>query len=468
MAGRRLTKTVIDGLGPRDKDYVEWCAELPGFGVRVRPSGSKTFITQYRTGGRNSPTRKVTIGAFGKLTADQARSEARRILAGAELGTDVAEERAKARAAVTVTELCNLYVEAAERGEVIGRNDRAKKASTLVSDRSRIERHIKPLLGRKLARDLKRADIENFMHAVARGATAVADDGEKRKGRARPTGGKGTATRTVRLLGGMFSWALAQRPPMAEINPVHGARKFADKKGERFLSTAELQRLGDTLREAETVGLPWALADADDTTRKAKRLPVEASDRRTKISPHVVAAIRLLLLTGARLREILNLEWRHVDFERGLLMLPDSKTGAKVVLLSAPALAVLAGLARIGRYVIAGDTAGAEDERPRSDLKRPWAAICARAELDGVRLHDLRHTHASIGAGAGLGLPVIGKLLGHASPATTARYAHLADDPLKRAADRIGGDIARAMGESHSAGNIVQVRPASRRSSKRS
>lgn len=454
MAGRRLSKSVVDGLEAREKDFVEWCSELAGFGVRVRPSGSKTFIAQYRTGGRNSPVRKVTIGAFGKLTVDQARTEAKRILAGAELGTDVAAERAKTRAAVTMSELCDLYIAAAERGEIIGKNEQAKKPSTLATDKGRINCHIKPLLGRKLAREIRLGDIEGFMHAVARGATAVAE-GKIKRGHARPTGGKGTATRTVRLLGGMFSWARAQHPPMVDSNPAHGVKKFADRKGERYLSTDELQRLGDALREAETVGLPWDIAEEH---RESKRLPTNAANRRTKISPHVVGAIRLLILTGARLGEILNLEWTHVDFDRGLLLLPDSKTGAKVVMLSAPALAVVSNLARVGRFVIAGDTAGTEDEKPRSDLKRPWAAVCKRAGLDGVRLHDLRHTNASVGAGAGLGLPVIGRLLGHSSPTTTARYAHLADDPLKRAADRIGGDIARAMGDGSPEGDVVPIR----------
>lgn len=444
MTQRRLTKTVVDDLAAREKDFVAWCPDLPGFGVRVRPTGSKTFIAQYRTGGRNSPVRKVTIGAFGKLTVDQARTEAKKVLAGAELGTDVAAERAKVRSAITVSELCDLYLAAAERGEVIGKNEQPKKASTLVTDRSRLARHIKPLLGRKLARDIRRADIEAFMHAVARGDTAVAE-GPTKRGRARATGGKGTATRTVRLLGGMFSWAMSQHPPLADINPVHGAKKFADGKGERYLSTDELLRLGDALREAETVGLPW---EVEERHAHSPRL-AKPENRRSKLSDHVTGGIRLLILTGARLGEILNLEWSHVDFERGLLLLPDSKTGAKVVMLSAPALAVLSGLPRIGRFVIAGDTAGEKDERPRSDLKRPWSSLCKRAQLEGVRLHDLRHTNASIGAGAGLGLPVIGRLLGHSSPSTTARYAHLADDPLKRAADRIGGDIARAMGDAN-------------------
>ena len=139
----------------------------------------------------------------------------------------------------------------------------------------------------------------------------------------------------------------------------------------------------------------------------------------------------------------MNLRWEWVDLERGLLLLPDSKTGRKCIVLNAPAMAVLAALPRMGPYVISGD----RPDKPRTDLNRPWRAVSKRAALDGVRIHDLRHTHASVGAGAGLGLPIIGKLLGHTQAATTARYAHLDADPLRSASEVIGGRIATAMGE---------------------
>jgi integrase len=170
--------------------------------------------------------------------------------------------------------------------------------------------------------------------------------------------------------------------------------------------------------------------------------------RFTKIGPFPAAALRLLLFTGCRLREILHLKWEQVDIERGLLFLPDSKTGRKTVVLNAPALALLADLDRIGPYVLPGD----DPEKPRADLKRPWEAVSKRAGLDGVRLHDLRHTYASFGAGGGLGLPIIGKLLGHTQASTTQRYAHLDNDPLRRATEQIGARIAAAIGEAPSTG----------------
>jgi integrase len=171
-----------------------------------------------------------------------------------------------------------------------------------------------------------------------------------------------------------------------------------------------------------------------------------------------------LILTVARLREILKLEWQHVDLERGLLLLPDSKTGAKSIILNAPAIAVLAGLKRAGKHVVAGQSAGTAGEKPRADLNRPWHSIAKRAGLVGLRIHDLRHTHASFGAGA-LGLPIIGKLLGHARASTTQRYAHLDNDPLRRASQRIGSKIAAAMGESvkNMKGEIESMHPARKR-----
>ena len=156
---------------------------------------------------------------------------------------------------------------------------------------------------------------------------------------------------------------------------------------------------------------------------------------------HAAAALRLLILTGARLREILHLRWEHVDVERGLLLLPDSKTGRKTIVLNRPALEILKAHPRTGLFVIVGD----KPDQPRTDLKKPWAAVSRRAGIEGVRLHDLRHTFASIGAGASLGLPIVGKLLGRSQPQTTARYAHLDADPLLRAANLIGERIESAM-----------------------
>jgi integrase len=189
--------------------------------------------------------------------------------------------------------------------------------------------------------------------------------------------------------------------------------RFKESARERFLTSDELGRLGDALRTAET------------------------------LDPAAVAAIRLLILTGARLREILHAKWDYVDFERETIFLPDSKTGKKPIYLNAAALAVLADLPRLedNPHVFPGR----KDGLPRESLDRPWSIVRKAAGLDGLRIHDLRHSFASIGAGASLGLPIIGKLLGHTQAVTTQRYAHVDADPMRRAAETIGATIAAAM-----------------------
>lgn len=424
MATKKLTKQVVDNLEPRTGEYVQWCSNLPGFGCRVRPTGHKSFIVQFRVGGRNARSSKLTIGTYGKVTVEQARTEAGRVLAMAELGENVAAQKAKARAEMSVSQLCDEYLK-------YGID--TKKQSTIASDRSRIESHIRPLLGRKRLSEVTSAEISRFMHDVAKGKSAKS---ARTSGRGRSaTGGKGTATRTVRLLGGIFTYAVRQG--YLKENPRRGVELFKDGRGERFLSREEYGRLAHALRTAETEGLPYMFNDG----KRSKHRPVKLENQRETVSPYAIAAIRLLTLTGCRLREILHLKWREVDFDRAILNISDSKTGKKAVLLSKPAMEVLESVPRNGNYVIAGTS----PDKPRSDLHRPWTRITAFADLKGLRIHDLRHSYASVGAAAGLNLPVLGKLLGHSSPATTNRYAHLADDPLQRASEEIAGSIAAIM-----------------------
>jgi integrase len=244
------------------------------------------------------------------------------------------------------------------------------------------------------------------------------------------------ANRVLAVVGSVYAFADRTGIVGEGTNPARGIDKFKESRRERFLTGEELERLGSAIREAETTGIPWTV---DETKPAAKHVP--KAKRVTRIGPSAVAALRLLLFTGCRLREILHLRWEHVDFERGCLFLPDSKSGRKTVILNAPALAVLNALERIGPYVVPGDNPA----QPRHDLKRPWDAVTKQAGLVGVRLHDLRHTYASFGAGGGLGLPIIGRLLGHAQATTTARYAHLDNDPLRRASEAIAGRIAAAL-----------------------
>ena len=421
MSETRLTKTVVDRLEPREKEYFAWCGKLAGFGVRVWPNGKKVFIVQYRTGGRGTPTRRKSLGTYGVVTVDQARKAAEDYLASAHLGNDLVGAERKARSEMTVAQLCDEYLE-----HGVG----LKKASTIKTDVGRINGHIRPLLGKKKISAVTRQDIERFLNDIAKGKTAQ-DKRTGKKGRSIIRGGTGTATRTVRLLGGIFPYAVNQG--YLATNPRTGVKLFKDGAKERFLSEEELVQLSKALEEAETIGLPWTFRE----DAKAKHRPKSEEKQREILSLHVTGAIRLLLLTGCRLREILHLRWNEVDFERGLLLLPDSKTGRKTVFLSDAALEVLQNLPHVGRYVIAGGN----PDQPRADLKRPWQRLAQHAELEDVRLHDLRHTFASIGAAQGMSLQMIGALLGHKSPETTARYAHLTEDPLRQALNRMSDAI---------------------------
>ena len=412
----KLTKRTVDLAKPVEIDSFIWDTDLPGFGLKITPNGRKVYVVQYRNGGRGTPTRRFTIGRHGApWTVEKARKEARKILGNVADGDDPQTTKADERAAMTVAQLCDKYI-----AEGCG----TKKPSTLATDHGRIERHIMPLLGRKRAKDLTSNDVRRFLDDVAKGKTAV-DERTNKRGRARVTGGRGTASRTVGLLGGIMAFAVAEG--IRAENPVRGVKRFPDRKSERFLSPEELARLGEAMVAAEKEG--------ENTV--------------------AIAALRALIFSGCRKSEILCLKWDEVDFQRGYLNLSDSKTGQKIVPLGAPALELLASQIRVDGcpYVFPGKTATVAKNGKTENtsfghligLPRVWNRIRARAGLKGVRLHDLRHSFASVGVGAGMGLPVVGKLLGHRDPKTTYRYAHIADDPARAAADRIAYTIQSAM-----------------------
>jgi integrase len=430
MHDRRITKRLVDSLKPTGADCFVWDNTLIGFGVRAQATGTKSYVVKYRAGsGRGAPTRRVTLGRVGTLTPEEARALARKTLGAVAHGSDPAALKAAERRASTLRELTEIFL--AEHVEP------KRKPSTATHYRSLLEKVVLPGLGSRKAEQVTPSDLAK-LHA---------------KMRKRPY----QANRMLEVIGSLYSFAGKRKILPLGFNPARGIEQYPEKGRERFLTADELARLGDAIREGETVGLPY---DIDETKPTAKHAPKEAK-RRTKIGPYAAAAVRLLILTGARLREILHLKWEHVDFERGLLLLPDSKTGKKAIILNAPAQDILANLPRVGAFVIAGQAAGTEDDKSRSDLNRPWRAIVRHAGLIGLRIHDLRHTHASIGAGLGLGLPIIGKLLGHTQPSTTARYAHLDTDPLRRASEHIGARLAAAMGDlrPHPGGEVIALQP---------
>lgn len=378
----KLTKRVVDAAQPEDERYVIWDSALKGFGLRVEASGTKTFLVRYRVAGRK---RFVAIGRLGPLTPEQARALAQATLDDVRTGHDPAEERRRERAAITVAELARRFL--AEHVTP------KRKGSTAIHYRCLIERYLIPRHGARKAYDLTRPELARLHLSMQKQPYQ--------------------ANRLLAVVASMYSFGERMGLTPEACNPASRIERFPESRRERFLSKEELARLGEAFRRFE-------------------------SDGRFKEG---IAALRLLLFTGARLREILHLRWEHVDLERGLLFLPDSKTGKKTITLNAPAMLVLRSMDRFGACVIPG----ANPELPRADLKKPWMAVTAAAALEGLRIHDLRHSFASVGAGAGLGLPIVGKLLGHTQAATTQRYAHLDADPIRLAADRIGATIAAAL-----------------------
>ena len=410
MTSRRLTKQTVDRALPKAKRYTLWDGDLKGFGLRIEASGTKTYLVRYRPKGlgASAPKRFVTIGRHGPLSPDQARAQARSLLGSVATGGDPAAEVTRSKAAKTFAEIARLFLDEHVRAK--------RKPRSLEDYSSLLRRHALPTLGNLKAERITRADLSRIHLGLRHHAPR--------------------ANRLLSVVSSLYGFAGKQGYIPEGYNPAKRIERYRENPRERYLSSDELARLGAALIEAETTGIPWDLADHPGSKHLAR-----AENRRSVVDPSAVAAIRLLIFTGARLREILQLKWEHIDLERGFAFLPDSKTGRRPLILSEAAQEILRSLPRHGTFVISGRSAN----EPRADLKRPWEAVRRRAQLDGVRLHDLRHTFASIGAGAQLGLPIVGRLLGHKQPQTTARYAHLDASPLKRAADLIGYHLTQSM-----------------------
>ena len=408
----RISKRTLDALATRDRPYIAFDDTVKGFGVRTAPSGAKTFVLEYRPGGggRGVYVKRLTLGRFGAMTAEQARAAALDALAHIRLGDDPQLEKSRQRASLTVAGLTRAFAE----GHIAKLKPKSRESYEGVLAK------IRAAYGLLKAEALTRAQVAALHSAMSDTPYA--------------------ANRMLAVGSKMFSWGeTVGHLPECHPNPFRRIGRHREQARQRYLTGDELARLGDALREGETIGLPYAV---DETKPNSKHAP-KIESRLAKIDPYAAGAIRLLCLTGARLREILHAKWDEVDLGRGALFLADSKTGRKLIYLGAAAQAVLASIPRLegNPYIIPG----AKDGAPRSDLKGPWAAVTRAAGLDRLRVHDLRHSFGSIAAGASLGLPVIGRLLGHATPATTARYSHLGDDPLRRAVETIGSTIDGAM-----------------------
>ncbi|MDB5497274.1 MAG: hypothetical protein JWP28_1305, partial [Phenylobacterium sp.] len=336
----RLTRKIVEGAEPGPREVKIWDADVSGFGVRIRPGGHRGYILQYRFGGR---TRRYQIGAHGSpWTVETARDRARVLVGQIAGGEDPLDIKVASRRELTIAQLCDLY---------LAEGLATRKESSVTAARSDIENHIKPLLGTKRASLVVRQDIDHLLAAVAAGKTRTTARTGKKKGLSRVRGGKGAANSTVQTLSAALGFAVARG--LRADNPAFRVRRFPEKKLERFLSPAEIARLGEALAAAEALGV----------------MPRSA-----------IAAIRLLVLTGCRKTEILTLKPSYVDRHHRCLRLPDSKTGYKIVHIGAPALKVIDGICPQGsnaEYVLPGEWGSGHFV----NLQRPWERIRAAAGL---------------------------------------------------------------------------------------
>jgi integrase len=409
----RITKRVVDAIrpDPSGKDVFVWDGELRGFGVRMKPSGAGAYLIQYRN--VEGRTRRLVVGKLGTLTPDEARDLARRKLAAVADGADPSAERHRVREAITVVELCDWYLRDAS-GHV--------KATTLAMDKSRIDRHVRPLIGRLTVASLTRADIAKLQADIAAGRTA---DTEKRKGRGgRTAGGKGVAARTVGMLGTILEFAKGHG--VITENPARGVEKYPDGKQRRFLTVGEIGALGTAMRESDE-------------------------------SPTALAAVRLLLLTGCRRMEVLALRRDEVDARARCLRLADTKSGYQLRAIGAKAVELLGEQPETeSPWVFPGE----RGEGHFVGLPRVLERLCAKAGLAGITIHVLRHSFAATAAEMGFSELTIAGLLGHSVPGVTARYAHVPDVALVAAADRVAGRIAAALDGEKEGAEVVELRRA--------
>lgn len=379
----KLTKRSVEGLPVEPKDYFVWDSEMAGFGVRVFSSGRKSYLIQYRAAGRS---RRRTIGSHGVLTADEARNEGRKLLGDIAKGGNPAEERETQLRSPTMASLCERFLE-----------DYAKsfcKPSTQKSYEIMIRTSIRPYFGARKIAEICRKDVVTFHHEM----------------RDKPY----MANRAVSVLSRMFNLAEDWGLRTEGSNPARRIKKYREEEKKRYLSDDEQIRLGSVLASR--------LEQGEET-------------------PYAVAAIYLLMLTGCRLGEILSLQWDFVTAHH--LELPDSKTGKRRIPLPREAYEVIMSLdRRAGNpFVILGET----EDSHLVNLQKPWNRIKKAAGLADVRMHDLRHTYASVAVMSGIDPFLPKEIMGHRNLATTLRYAHFADEAVQRAAGSVASRLARAI-----------------------
>lgn len=407
----KLTKRVIDAAEARGETYFLWDGELRGLGLRVAPAGTKSFVLQCRTTfGRSC---RLTLGRYGVLTLDQARDLAREKLVAVALGEDPGQARKAQRAAPTLAELLDRYLD--EHARVHNAERTVETAESLIRN------HIKPQLGSRKVHEIAATDVARLHRSLA----------------STPR----TANYCVAILGKAFALAELWRLLPAGANPVAKIKKFEETARERFLTMAELHRLGAALNEAETEGLAWRIRPDAKVKHVAKTL------RRTFVRPDVVDILRLLLLTGARLGEILALEWRHVDESEATFALPNRKGGARRRHpANAGAMAIIARRPRVaGSPWVFPRAADPERHISKEVVENAWQRVRHAAGLDDVHIHDLRHTVGTMASQSGANAFIIRDLLRHKTISMTSVYVNWAEDPVRDMAETVGEKIAAGL-----------------------
>jgi integrase len=416
MGTAKLTKRHVDSLSAADKAYIVYDADLKGFGLRVAPSGVKTWQVEYRPypGGRDVPKRRMALGSTTTLTPDEARRKAREILNAAGKGDDPARERGAKRRELKITDLIDLYEQ--EGCYVLRgvRQGQPMKPKTKTYTLARLRNHVVPLLGTRRVSEVTATDIERMVRDIAAGKTAKDEKKAGKRGRVIVRGGDGAARKVARDLSALFTFAIRRK--LRADNPCETAAiRKTDNRRTRYLSIDEVKRLGKALETLRAEG----------------------------VNPKALDIARLWALTGCRRDEIAALKWSEVDVERACLVLEDSKTGESVRPLAAPALALLASLPRYDKtpYVFPATTGKGHFQ----GTKRIWPKAIELAQLPGVTPHTLRHTLGSAAISTGETLAMTGAILGHSNHRSTAIYAHVQRDPAAKAAGRAVGPIAAAL-----------------------
>lgn len=426
----RLTLRSVEAAQARDREYVIWDEDIPGFGLRVFPSGKRSYIIQYRAKGRS---RRYTVGMHGVWTPETARREAKVQLGLVAKGENPAEDRKISHKAITVKGLCELYIKDMDAGLILGKGGRPKKASTIAIDKGRILRHIIPLLGTRRVQDLTRAEMIKVMNDITAGRTRAVIKTKKLRGKAVVSGGPGAARRTIGFLGGILTYAV--NAGIIERNPVHGIQRPKGNARTRRLSEAEYRTLGAMLAEAAK--------DEDNAV--------------------IVEIIRQLALTGCRRSEIVKLQWSEVDYDGSCLRLADSKEGASVRAVGLSVIERLEGRmqSKKGEFVFPGRA----PDQPFGYFDNRWKRIFDGSPLSDVTAHILRHSFSSIANDLGFTEVTIAALIGHAKGSITGRYIHTLDTALIMAADNISGYIEGLLNGAQFTQNSYALDRASRKAS---